>query len=92
MLAVVHHLVVTERIPLDEIFRLAFELTTTWVVIEYVGPEDEMFRQLTRGRETLHADLSEKKFEETCATCFDIVRSLPLVGKARRMYLLKRKG
>jgi 2-polyprenyl-3-methyl-5-hydroxy-6-metoxy-1,4-benzoquinol methylase len=92
MLAVVHHLVVTERIPLDEILQLASELTTTWLVIEYVGPKDEMFRQLTRGREALHAELSEKEFEETCATYFDIVRSQPLVGKARRMYLLKRKG
>jgi SAM-dependent methyltransferase len=92
MLAVVHHLLVTERIPLEEIFRLASELTTGWLVIEFVGPQDEMFRQLTRGREALHQELSEKKFEETCAVHFDIVRSLPLAGMARRMYLLKRKG
>jgi 2-polyprenyl-3-methyl-5-hydroxy-6-metoxy-1,4-benzoquinol methylase len=92
MLALMHHLLVTERIPLEEILRLATELTTAWLVIEYVGPEDEMFRQLTRGREALHAGLSEKCFEETCAGYFDIVRSLALPGKSRRMYLLKRKG
>jgi 2-polyprenyl-3-methyl-5-hydroxy-6-metoxy-1,4-benzoquinol methylase len=92
MLAVVHHLLVTERIPLEEILRLASELTTKWLVIEFVGPQDEMFRQLTRGRETLHAGLSEKTFEEACAAHFDVVRSLPLAGKARWMYFLKRKG
>jgi SAM-dependent methyltransferase len=92
MLALMHHLLVIERIPLQEILGLAAELTTTWLVIEYVGPEDEMFRQLTRGREALHAGLNEKYFEETCAGYFDIVRSLPLPGKSRRMYLLKRKG
>jgi 2-polyprenyl-3-methyl-5-hydroxy-6-metoxy-1,4-benzoquinol methylase len=92
MLALMHHLLVTERIPLKEILRLAADLTTAWLVIEYVGPEDEMFRQLTRGREALHAGLTEKHFEETCAAYFDIVRSLALPGKSRRMYLLKRKG
>jgi 2-polyprenyl-3-methyl-5-hydroxy-6-metoxy-1,4-benzoquinol methylase len=92
MLAVVHHLLVTEGIPLEEILQLVSELTTRWLVIEFVGPQDEMFRQLTRGREALHAGLSEKKFEEFCAEHFDIVRSLPLAGKARRMYFLKMKG
>jgi len=92
MLAIVHHLLITERIPSNEILRLASELTTAWLVIEFVGPQDEMFRQLTRGREALHEGLSEIKFEEACAAYFDVVRSLPLTGKARRMYLLKRKG
>jgi 2-polyprenyl-3-methyl-5-hydroxy-6-metoxy-1,4-benzoquinol methylase len=92
MLAVVHHLLVTERIPLEEILRLVAELTTQWLVIEFVEPQDEMFRQLTRGRDALHAGLSEKKFEEACTEDFDIVRSLALAGKARWMYLLKRKG
>lgn len=92
MLAVVHHLLVTERIPLAEILLLAAEVTSSWALIEFVGPEDEMFSQLTRGRDELHAGLNETKFEQACAAHFDIVRSLPLAGKARRMYLLKRKG
>lgn len=92
MLAVVHHLLVTERIPLEEILLLASKITTSWLLIEFVGPQDSMFRQLTRGRQELHAGLNETKFEQACAAYFDIVRSLPLAGKARRMYLLKRKG
>jgi 2-polyprenyl-3-methyl-5-hydroxy-6-metoxy-1,4-benzoquinol methylase len=92
MLAVIHHLLVSERIPLGEVFRLASELTTESLVIEFVGPQDEMFRQLTRGREALHAGLNEKKFEEACSPYFDVVRSLSLAGKARWMYFLKKKG
>ena len=92
MLAVLHHLLVTERIPLGEILRLASELTTSLLVIEFVAPEDEMFRQLTRGREGLHADLNEAVFERACAVHFDIVRSLPLPDTHRRLYCLKRKG
>lgn len=92
MLAVIHHLLVTERIPLREILRLVSELTSAWLVLELVGPEDEMFRQLTRGREALHAGLTRESFEQACAPHFDVVRSLPLVGKARWVYFLKRKG
>jgi SAM-dependent methyltransferase len=92
MLALVHHLLVSERIPLEEILRLAYDLTKSLLVIEFVDPKDAMFRRLTRGREHLHAALNEKMFEQACTRYFDIVRSLALPGTERRMYCLKRKG
>ena len=57
MLALIHHLLVTERIPLEEILRLAHDVTNSLLVIEFVDPKDDMFRRLTRGRENLHAAL-----------------------------------
>jgi SAM-dependent methyltransferase len=92
MLALIHHLLVTERIPLEEILRLAYELTNRLLVIEFVEPQDDMFRRLTRGREALHASLTAAGFEQACAPYFEIVRSLALPGTQRRMYCLKRKG
>ncbi len=92
MLALVHHLLVTERIPLDEILRLAYEVTNLLLVIEFIGPQDDMFRRLTRGREALHASLDAAAFEQACSAHFEIVRSLALPGTQRRMYCLKRKG
>jgi SAM-dependent methyltransferase len=92
MLALIHHLLVTERIPLEDILRLAAELTTSLVVMEFVSPQDGMFQQLTRGREGLHATVDEAAFERACAPHFEIVRSLPLPGTRRRMYGLKKKG
>ena len=92
MLALIHHLLVTERIPLEEILRLAYDVTKSLLVIELVEPKDEMFRRLTRGREHLHAALDVKMFEQACAPYFEIVRSLALPGTQRRMYCLKRKG
>jgi len=50
-----------------------------------------MFRRLTRGRESLHASLTMDVFEGVCLKYFEIVRSLPLPGTARRMYCLKKK-
>jgi SAM-dependent methyltransferase len=92
MLALIHHLLVTERIPLEEFLRLAYDVTNSLLVIEFVEPEDEMFRRLTRGREQLHAALDVKMFEQACTPYFEIVRFLALPGTRRRMYCLKRKG
>jgi SAM-dependent methyltransferase len=92
MLALIHHLLVSERIPLEEILRLAYDLTRSWLVIEFVDPKDPMFHRLTRGREALHATLDAAVFERACTVHFDIVRSLALPGTQRRMYCLKRKG
>ena len=92
MLALLHHLLVTERIPLPEILSLVAELTSSLAIIEYVGPKDEMFIELTRGREQLHASLSREAFEKACATHFEIISSLHLEGTHRWLYGLKRKG
>ena len=58
MLAVIHHMLVSERVPLGEIVGLAADLTTRHAIIEYVGPTDPMFRILLRGRDALHAGLT----------------------------------
>lgn len=92
MLALIHHLLVTERIPLEEILRLAYEVTSSLLVIEFIDSKDEMFRRLTRGRESLHASLNAAAFERAGAAHFEIVRSLALPGTQRRVYCLKRKG
>jgi SAM-dependent methyltransferase len=92
MLAVIHHLLVSERIPLAEILSLASDLTTSLLIIEFVGPDDEMFQQLARGREKLHQTFNQQSFEEACATHFEIVRKLQLPGGQRWLYCLKKKG
>jgi hypothetical protein len=91
MLAVIHHMLVTERVPLPEILELAAELTTNLLIIEFVSPEDSMFRRLTRGRDELHRDLTAEAFEAACACHFEIVRSQQVEGATRRLYLLRKR-
>ena len=92
MLAVIHHMLVTERVPLADIIDLAAELTTSLLIIEYVAPEDSMFRRLTRGREELHQDLTPELFESLCRRYFDIVRVQHVEGATRRLYLLRKRS
>jgi hypothetical protein len=91
MLAVIHHMLVTERVPLDEIVDLAAELTTDLLIVEFIAPEDSMFRRLTRGREDLHRDLDVSAFENSCRRRFEVVRSRRLDSAFRWLYLLRRK-
>ena len=91
MLAVIHHMLVTERVPLPDILDLAAELTTDLLVIEFISPEDSMFRRLTRGREELHKDLTRELFEELCRRRFEMVRFQHLEGTTRWLYLLRRR-
>ncbi len=90
MLAVIHHMLVTERIPLDEIVDLAADLTKDSLIIEFVGPADSMFRRLTRGREELHKALTAEVFESRIRRRFRIVRHQHLPGSHRHLYWLRK--
>ena len=91
MLAVIHHMLVTERVPLEDIVDLAAELTTDLLIIEFIAPEDSMFRRLTRGREELHKDLDRDVFEAVCEPYFERVRTQHVEGTTRWLYLLKKR-
>jgi len=90
MLAVIHHMLVSERIPLNEILRLASELTKSSLIVEFIAPTDGMFKVLTRGRDELHKDLSVENFEKEALRFFEIVRSQRLGESDRWIYLLEK--
>jgi SAM-dependent methyltransferase len=92
MLAVVHHMLVTERVPLEWIADLAAELTKDLLVIEFVPREDPMFRRLVRGREELHLDLTPEAFEAACRRHFELVRKARMKGSGRILYAWRRAG
>ena len=91
MLALVHHLLVSERVALNEIIDLAAELTKSLLIIEFVPFDDPMFQRLLRGRDALFAYYNRELFERTCERRFDLMRSADLPGTSRRLYLLRKK-
>jgi len=93
MLAVAHHMLVTERIPLDDLLALAGELSRDYVLIEFVAPEDAMFREIVRGRESLYSHLTQNRFEAAAQARWELVRSKRITGLHRCLYLYrKRRG
>ena len=91
MLALMHHLVVNERVPLDRIFDLAAQLTRRLLLVEYIDPGDSQFRKIARGRDALHRDLTPGTFEAAARQRFEIVDSC-VVTRTRVVYTLERKG
>ena len=91
MLAVIHHMLVCERVPLDEILSLAVDLTTDLLIVEFVAPEDPMFQRLARGRDHLFKDMTNDAFRNACLRLFDVVLCRRLAGAHRWIYLLKKK-
>lgn len=91
MLAVLHHLLVSEQIPLPEILKLAAELTSESLVIEFVAPDDPLFRSLVRGREELYRELTKESFERVANEWFEIVR-VEQLNESRSIYLLRKRN
>jgi len=92
MLALLHHLLVSDRVPLDSVVDLAADLTRDRLVIEFIAPDDPMFRRIVRGREDLHRNLDESVFAASLRRRFDVVRSAALPGSSRTMFLARRCG
>ena len=94
LFAVIHHMLVTERVPLQEIIDLVAELIAPagHAVIEFIPPDDPLFRRLTRGRDALFADLTAAGFEAAAGRRFAVLGSQPVPGTGRRQYLLRKTG
>jgi SAM-dependent methyltransferase len=90
MLALAHHLLVTERIPLARILDLAAKLTRELLIIEYVDPQDTQFKKIARGRDDLHRDFNRESFERQAGVNFQILGS-DEVTSTRCIYLLRKK-
>ncbi len=91
MLAVLHHILVTERIPIDEVLTLASEISREYLLIEFVAPDDPMFERIVRGREKLYSHMTKAWFEAAAAERFDVVRTQRIDGLNRWLYLLRRR-
>jgi SAM-dependent methyltransferase len=90
MLALIHHLMVTDQIPLSEVLALAARTTRRYLVVEYVAPEDPQFKRLCRGRDALYRHLSVDYFESAAAVSFRVLQMLETGNHGRRLYLLEK--
>ena len=66
MLAVIHHLLLMEQIPLPAIVALCHRLTRRHLIIEWVPVEDPMYQSLMRGRDALYGSITEADLLAAC--------------------------
>jgi len=89
-LAVLHHVRISEQIPLAMILKLLSEITQ-FTVLEYVPPSDELFRQIQNGRSIeIYRDMEVAAFMKELQIKFRIIRSLKLQNH-RELFFLESK-
>ena len=70
MLAVIHHLLLHDHVPLSEVAGMCRALTSGTLIMEWVPPTDVMFRELVRGRDEIFAGINEPAFRQAFAPFF----------------------
>jgi hypothetical protein len=90
-LALVHHLLVTNRIPLDEVVDLIARLSARHAIVELVDHTDAMFRQLARGNQHLYAGLTIEAQERAFGERFRIIERCALEGLPRALYVMEKR-
>ncbi len=88
MLGLIHHLLLSEQIPLAKITALLRELTTSWAIVEWVPPSDPRFVDLLRGRVQIYGHLDEAALMRAAHQHFTVVlrEALP---NGRVLFLLQ---
>jgi SAM-dependent methyltransferase len=89
MLAVIHHLLLMEQIPLPAILDLCHRLTRHHMIVEWVPVEDPMYQSLMRGRDSLYGSLNEADLLAASAGRFQ-VRDRQALENGRILFLLEK--
>ena len=90
MLAVLHHLMLRNQIPMERIAALCSDLTTRWLILEWVPPTDPKFQELLRGREEIYTHITEVAFRDAFAEYFTTIDELTLANGRIMLRLQKR--
>ncbi len=89
MLAVVHHLILREQLPLAHIGELCASLTQRWLLLEWVPPSDPMYREWIRGRDDLYGHFTLNDLAQAFARFFAVADRCEL-GNGRVLVLFER--
>lgn len=91
MLAVIHHIVVRDRIPLAQIFETLAGFTTGILIIEFVANNDSMFKRISVGREYLFTGHTEENFVAASAPYFHTMQRLPQESGTRVLFVMQKR-
>jgi SAM-dependent methyltransferase len=85
-LALIHHVVISANIPLEEFVEWLGNLSDK-LVIEYVSRKDDKVQTLLRNKEDKYQDYSRESLEQNLKKHFEISRQLDVNNGDRILYL-----
>jgi hypothetical protein len=89
-LALIHHLAVSNNVPLERI-ALFFQRARNWLIAEFVSKTDSQVQQLLRAREDVFPDYTREGFETAFKDYFKIIDARPIPDSERILYLMKKE-
>jgi hypothetical protein len=89
-LALLHHLRISNNIPLEKIAQFFAELCQ-WCLIEYVPKSDPMVQKLLENREDIFHDYHEQAFEQSFNQYFQYMNRYDIEDSGRNLYLFKKR-
>jgi hypothetical protein len=89
-LALVHHLAISNNVPLDKIADFLAKLCS-WLIIEFVPKSDPKVQRLLSTREDIFPNYTRQGFENELGRLFVIKRSEQIRNSKRILYLLERR-
>jgi len=90
-LALIHHLIVSGNMTLDAVRELFAGIVRRHLILEFVPPDDEMFRRLTQFRRDEFGYLTLEKCIEAFAPSFHLEAKAPVPHSGRTLLLFRRK-
>ena len=90
-LALVHHLAISNNVPLPMIAEYFAGLGRS-LIVEFVPKEDSQVQRLLTTREDIFSNYSEEGFQAALAPWFEIIRRQPIVNSRRCLFLAKVRG
>lgn len=91
VLALIHHLVLTKNIPLPMLAEQLAQLTTKFLIVEFVPLQDEKVKQLILHKTSFHQPYDESSFEEHFGRYFAVERKELISGSERTLYRMRKK-
>lgn len=90
-LALVHHLLVTSRLPLESVCDLLADLTGDLLIVEFVEPRDAMFERLLGARENIYEHLTLSAYRQAFSRRFAEIRCVS-VNATRTLVAYRKRG
>jgi len=89
-LALVHHLAISNNVPLVQVAEYFAELGN-WLVIEFVPKSDSQVMKLLQSREDIFDRYTSEGFEEAFVKYFEIQERVKVVESDRVLYLYRKR-
>jgi hypothetical protein len=90
-LALLHHLIVSGNMTLEAVSDLLAGVVGAHLILEFVPPDDEMFRRLTEFRRDEFGSLTLERCIDAFSGRFDLEAQAPLPHSGRTLLLFRRK-